>query len=137
MHSAFDLPRRKQTARVLKAMDNKYFTILAHPEARLLGTREAIDVDMLAVVRAAGKRGCFLELNAQPERLDLSDIHCRMAKDEGALVAVSSDAHSVFDFTHLTFGMGQARRGWLSAAEILNSRRLKELRPFLARTMRR
>ena len=137
VHSAFDLPRRKQTARILRALDSRCFTILAHPAARLLGAREAIDVDMLAIVRAAKKRGRYLELNAQPDRLDLDDVHARMAREEGVLVTVDSDAHSTYDFAHLKFGVGQARRGWLEAKDVLNTRSLKELRPLLARTMGR
>ena len=137
VHSAFDLPRRKQTARILRALDSRHFTILAHPAARLLGAREAIDADMLAIVRAAKKRGRYLELNAQPDRLDLDDVHARMAREEGVLVAVDSDAHNTFDFAHLKYGIGQARRGWLEAKDVLNTRSLKELRPLLARTMRR
>jgi DNA polymerase (family 10) len=137
VHSAFDLPRRKQTARVLRALENRHFSILAHPAARLLGARPAIDVDMLAIVRAAKKRGCYLELNAQPDRLDLDDVQARMAREEGVLVALDTDAHSTFDFAHLKYGVGQARRAWLEAKDVLNTRSLKELRPLLARTMGR
>jgi DNA polymerase (family 10) len=137
VHGAFDLPRRRQTARMLRALDSRYFTILAHPAARLLGARAAIDVDMLAIVRAAKKRGCYLELNAQPDRLDLDDVHARMAREEGVLVAVSTDAHSTFDFAHLKYGIGQARRGWLAPDDVLNTRGLKELKPLLAKTMGR
>jgi DNA polymerase (family 10) len=137
VHSAFDLPRRKQTARILRALENRCFTILAHPAARLLGARPAIDVDMLAIVRAAKKRGCYLELNAQPDRLDLDDVQARMAREEGVLVALDTDAHSTFDFAHLKFGIGQARRAWLEAKDVLNTRSLKELKPLLARTMGR
>jgi len=137
VHSAFDLPRRKQTVRILRALASRYFTVLAHPAGRLLGEREAMDVDWLRVVRAARERGCFLELNAQPDRLDLDDVRCRMAREEGVLVAINSDAHSTFDFAHLRFGIGQARRGWLEAKDVLNTRCLKELRPLLAKTMGR
>jgi DNA polymerase (family 10) len=135
VHSAFRRPRRKQTERILRALDNRYFTLLAHPSTRLIGEREPIDVDMLRVVRAAKKRGCYLELDAQPDRLDLSDIDCQMARDEGVLVAVNSDAHSTFDFAHLRFGIGQARRGWLTVDDVLNTRTLARLRPLLKRTM--
>jgi len=135
IHSAFDLPRRRQITRILRALDNRYFTLLAHPSTRLIESRAAIDVDMLRVIRAAKKRGCFLELNAQPDRLDLSDVHCQMARDEGVLVAVNSDSHSTFDFAHLRFGIGQARRGWLEAEDVLNTRTLVKLRPLLKRTM--
>jgi DNA polymerase (family 10) len=137
VHGAFDLPRRRQTARIVKAMNNRYFSVLAHPSSRLLGRREALDVDMLAVVRAAKRRGCILELNAQPDRLDLDDVNARMAKEEGVPVAISSDAHSIFDFAHLQYGVGQARRGWLEPKDVVNTRGLKELRPLLAATMAR
>ena len=94
-------------------------------------------MDWLRIVRAAKERACYLEVNAQPDRLDLDDARCRMAREEGVLVAVNSDAHSTFDFAHLRFGVGQARRGWLEAKDVLNTRSLKELRPLLARTMGR
>ena len=137
VHSAFHLPRRRQTERILRAMNNPYFNILAHPSGRLLGEREACDVDMLKIVRKAKRNGCSLELNAQPDRLDLDDVHCRMAREEGVLVAINSDAHGVDGFAHLQYGIGQARRGWLAAAEVLNTRNLSELRSLLARSEKR
>ena len=80
VHSRFDLPRARQTERILRAMDNRYFSLLAHPTGRVIESREPYDVDMLRVIRHARQRGCFLELNAHPERLDLLDSHCLMAK---------------------------------------------------------
>jgi DNA polymerase (family 10) len=135
VHSQFKLARSKQTARILKAMDHQHFTIFAHPSGRLIDQREAYDVDMLKIIRKARARGCFLELNAHPERLDLLDSHCQMAKEDGVLVAISSDAHSIQDFDNLVYGVGQARRGWLEKMDVLNSRPLKELRVLLKRTM--
>ena len=135
VHGKFHLSRAKQTARILKAMDHPHFTILAHPSGRLLGSREAYDVDMLRIIRAARTRGCFMELNAHPERLDLLDIHCQMARDEEVLVAISSDAHSIQDFGNLLYGVGQARRGWLEKKDVLNTRPLKLLKPLLQRTI--
>lgn len=132
VHSHFELPRRRQTERILRAMDNPHFTLLAHPSGRLIDSREPCDVDMLRIIRHARQRGCFLELNAQPERLDLVDTHCLMAKEEGVLVAIDSDAHSREDLANLRFGIGQARRGWLSAPDVLNTRSLPELRTLLA-----
>jgi DNA polymerase (family 10) len=131
VHSKFNLPRARQTSRILKAMDHPHFTILAHPGGRLIDTREPYDVDMLRIVRHARDRGCFLELNAHPERLDLLDIHCQLARDEGVLVAISTDAHSVQDFDNLKYGVGQARRGWLEKKDVLNTRGLMELRRLL------
>jgi DNA polymerase (family 10) len=135
VHSQFKLTRAKQTTRILKAMDHPHFTLLAHPSGRLIDQRAPYDVDMLKVIRQARARGCFLELNAHPERLDLLDSHCQMAKEEGVLVAISSDAHSTQDFDNLYYGVGQARRGWLEKQDVLNTRSLKELRVMLKRTM--
>lgn len=131
VHSKFDLPRAKQTERILRAMDNRYFTILAHPTGRMIEQREPYDADMLRIIRHARQRGCFLELNAHPERLDLLDTWCLTAKEEGVPVAINSDAHSTQDFGNLRFGVGQARRGWLEAKDILNTRPLKALRKIL------
>jgi DNA polymerase (family 10) len=132
VHSRFDLPRARQTERILRAMDNRHFTILAHPTGRMIETREPYDVDMLRIIRAARSRGCALELNAHPERLDLIDSYCLMAKQECVPVAINSDAHSVLDFANLRFGVGQARRGWLEAGDVLNTKPLPALRAWLA-----
>jgi len=131
VHSKFNLPRAKQTSRILHAMERPYFSILAHPSGRLLDAREPYDVDMLKIARGAKARGCFLELNAHPERLDLLDVNCQMAKDEGVLIAISSDAHRLQDFDNLKYGVGQARRGWLERKDVLNTRGLSELRRLL------
>ncbi len=133
VHGNFRLSRARQTARVLKALDNPHVAILAHPTGRLIGEREACELDMLAVMRQAKRHGAALELNAHPDRLDLNDVHCRMAKDEGVLVAIGSDAHGVDGFGVLRCGVGQARRGWLEKKDVLNARPLAELRRWLAR----
>ena len=135
VHSHFDLPQKRQTERILRAMDAPCFSILAHPTGRLLGEREAYAVDMERIVEHARDRGCFLELDAQPQRLDLDDHHCRLAREYGVLVAIDSDAHHPEDFANLADGVIQARRGWLQAEDVLNTRRLSELRRLLRRTM--
>jgi DNA polymerase (family 10) len=137
VHSRFNLPRAKQTERILRAMDRPFFSILAHPSGRLIPEREPYDVDVPRIIRHARERGCFLELNAHPERLDLLDVHCQAAKEEGVLISINSDAHSVLDFNNLRFGVGQARRGWLEKRDVLNARPLAELRGLLVRTMAR
>ena len=131
IHSQFHLSRAKQTERILRAMDHQYFTILAHPTGRLLETRDAYDVDMNRIIKQAKQCDCYLELNAQPERLDLLDVHCQMAKAHGVLVSVNSDAHRISDFNNLKYGVGQARRGWLEKADILNTRSLAALRKLI------
>ena len=133
VHSDFQLSRERQTERILKAFEHPHFHILAHPTGRLIERREPYDVDMLRIIRKARARGRFLELNAHPERLDLLDTHCRMAKDEGVLVCISSDAHSELDFEHLRYGVGQGRRGWLEPVDVLNTRPLAELQRLLRR----
>lgn len=135
IHTRYNLTRAKQTRRILKAMDHPHFSILAHPTGRLIAAREPYDVDMARIVRHARDRGCYLELNSNPKRLDLVDSDCRMAREEGVLVSVDSDAHSTFDLANLRWGVGQARRGWLEAGDVLNTRPLKELLPLLHRTM--
>lgn len=135
VHSRFDLSRARQTGRILRAMDHPYFTLLAHPSGRLIERRAPYDVDMLRIIRHARQRGCFLELNAHPERLDLLDSHCQSAREEGVLVSIDSDAHSTFDFANLKYGVGQARRGWLEKTDVLNTRPLAALRKLLRRTM--
>lgn len=131
VHSEFHLSRARQTQRVIRAMDHPRFHILAHPTGRLIDHREPYDIDMMKVIRHARQRGCYLEVNAHPERLDLLDVYCQAAKEEGVMVAVNSDAHSVGDFENLKFGIGQARRGWLSKEDVLNTRSLRALRKLL------
>jgi DNA polymerase (family 10) len=131
VHSHFGLARARQTRRLLKAMEQPCFTILAHPSARLLGEREGMDFDMSAVIAAARQRGCALELNAQPQRMDLADVWCREAKAQGVPLSLNSDAHRGSDFAHLRFGLGQARRGWLEKRDVINTLKLAELRRFL------
>ncbi|MCX7672299.1 MAG: PHP domain-containing protein [Thiobacillaceae bacterium] len=135
VHSHFDLPAARQTARLLRAMDHPHFSILGHPSARELQRRPPMQADWLRVIRHARARGCFLELNSQPDRLDLTDTWCRVAKEEGVLVAINSDAHSVHDLDDLEWGIGQARRGWLSPEDVLNTRPLDELRRLLRQTV--
>lgn len=134
VHSQLQLPRAKQTERVLRAMESRYFTLLAHPSCRLLGERDACELDLDAVIRQAQQRGCYLELNAQPQRMDLSDRYCRLAKEAGVLVCINSDAHRASDFGWLDNGVGYARRAWLAKADVLNTRPLPELRRLLQAT---
>ena len=135
VHSRFRLPARQQTERILRAMDHRFFSILGHPSGRLINERDPYEVDMAAVVQKAKERECFLELNANPQRLDLTETHCQMAKEAGVLVAINTDAHSVAEFGQLRYGIGQARRGWLEKKDVLNTRPLNELLKLVKRTM--
>ena len=133
VHSYFGLSREKQTERIIRAMDNPNFSILAHPTGRRIGERPAYDVDLERVMGAAVERGCFMEINANPERLDLDDIHARMAKDMGLKLAINTDAHSIAELDFMRFGVGQARRGWLEAHDVLNTRSWPSLKELLER----
>ncbi|MGB5179639.1 MAG: DNA polymerase/3'-5' exonuclease PolX [Gammaproteobacteria bacterium] len=135
VHGKFRLSRSKQTARILRAIDSKYLTLLAHPSARLLEEREPIDVDMPRIIKAAQERGCYLELNSQPQRLDLTDTYCQLAKEQGVLISINSDGHTANGFDLLNGGINQARRGWLEKKDVLNTRSLGDLRKMLKATM--
>jgi hypothetical protein len=133
VHYKFDLTSAKQTERILRAMDNPYFNILAHPTGRRVHNREPYDVDLETVMEGARDRGCFLEVNANPDRLDLKDELCKMARDMGVKLAISTDAHSTADLDYIGFGVDQGRRGWLESEDVINTRPLATLRKLLKR----
>jgi DNA polymerase (family 10) len=131
VHYNLNLPQEKQTERIIRAMDNSYFHILGHPSGRLINEREPYEVDMERLMDAAKERGCFMELNAHPDRLDLTDVHCKMAKDKGIKVVIATDAHSITDLDFMRFGVWQARRGWLEPDDVLNTRSWDEIKKML------
>jgi len=133
VHSLFNLSREKQTERIMRAMDNPFFHIFAHPSGRLIGEREAYAVDLERLLHAAKERGCFLELNAHPMRLDLNDAYCRMAKELGVKIAISTDSHNPLSLDFMRFGVGQARRGWLEKGDVLNTHSWSSLQKLLKR----
>ncbi len=128
IHYHQHLSREKQTERVLKAMDNPCFTIFGHPTGRLINEREPYEIDLERVIEAARENGRFLELNANPDRLDLDDIYCKAARDAGVMIAISTDAHSVFNLGYMEMGINQARRGWLEPRNVLNCLGIEDLK---------
>jgi DNA polymerase (family X) len=133
IHYGLKLSRRQQTNRILRAMDNRYFNILAHPTGRRIGKRDAYELDLQRILQAAKVNGCYLEINAQPERLDLAAVHVKMAKEMGVKLAISTDAHSITDLEYMRFGIAEARRGWLGREDVLNTRPWDELKKMLQR----
>lgn len=133
VHSFFDLPREAQTQRMIRAMRNPHVSIVGHPSGRLIGEREPYDIDMDAITSTARDLDCYLEINAEPDRLDLNDIHAHMAKSKGVKIAISTDAHSVNAFQYMRFGVDQARRAWLTADDVINTRQFGNLRKLLKR----
>lgn len=136
VHTQFGLSEAKQTARVLRALESPCVSILAHPFGRLLGERSACALDFERVLDGVCDRGCYLEINAQPLRLDLDDLHAKAARDRGVLLSIASDAHSTDQLALLENGVRQGRRAWLTRADVLNARPLAEVRTLLRRTMK-
>jgi DNA polymerase (family 10) len=134
IHSKFDLPAAKQTERVIRAMDNPHLNILGHPTGRMIGQRGPLELDVERIIEAALERGCFLEINAQPDRLDLNDRHCRLAKEMGLKLALATDAHSTTSLDYVRYGIDQARRGWLEPDDVINTRTWSKLKELLKRS---
>jgi DNA polymerase (family 10) len=116
------MDRDAMTKRVLAALDDPRLTILAHPTGRLLLTREPYAIDIEAVLEKAGKLRVSVELNADPHRMDLDWRYCRRAKELGVTIEIGPDAHSTAALDNVHFGIGMARKAWLEAGEILNTR---------------
>jgi DNA polymerase (family 10) len=131
VHSHFDQPRREMTARLIRACENPYVHVIGHPTARKIGRRRSVDVDFAELFLACARTGTALEVNSHPDRLDLPSGHIRAARDAGVKFAIDSDAHSTADLANLRFGVGQAQRGWLTPADVINTWPLPKLRNFL------
>jgi DNA polymerase (family X) len=130
VHSRFNMEETAMTERVLAALADPHVTILGHPTGRLLLSRAAYAIDMHAVIERAGELGVSVELNADPHRLDLDWRLCREATAAGVLVEIGPDAHSTRGLDNVDYGIGIARKGWLAAADVLNTRGADEIRAF-------
>lgn len=127
IHSGFKQESKIITERIIKAMQNRFVNIIAHPTGRLIGYRESYQVDINEMMEVAAKTGTILEINSYPERLDLNDIYCRMAKEKGVQLAIETDAHSIEGLTFMDLGVAVARRGWLEEKEVINTLPLDKL----------
>ncbi len=132
IHSGLAGDRNKVTMRTLKAMDNPYVTCIGHPTGRLLGQRDAMDLDMAAVIGHAAQTHTALEINSHPYRLDLKDVHCRMAVEAGVKLAIDTDSHEPEGLSMMAFGVATAARGWATKADVLNTLPLAQLRKWVA-----
>jgi DNA polymerase (family 10) len=133
VHSFMSQDKRTMTDRVLRAMSHPMVDILAHPTGRQINKREPFALDVEAVLEAAAELSVAVELNANPRRLDLKDTHVQRAKELGVPVVISTDAHYVSELDNMRFGVDQARRGWLEASDVLNTKSRRQLRKWLAR----
>ena len=132
LHTSLRQPRQKVTQRLLNAIQNPHVDIIAHPTGRLIPDREGADLDMDAVLSAAAEHGLALEINANPARLDLEDIYARRAVEMGIPLSINTDAHSAEDMDLIHFGVATARRGWVSAGDVINTWPLDRLLSWLA-----
>jgi DNA polymerase (family 10) len=131
VHSAFNQSRDEMTARLLRAIENPYVNVIGHPTGRNVETFAGYDFDHDAVFAAAARTGTALEIDGQPSRLDLPSPLARRAKEFGVTFTCDSDAHGVAQLENVTYAVGQARRGWITAAEVLNARPLEEVLAFV------
>ncbi|HKV54833.1 MAG TPA: DNA polymerase/3'-5' exonuclease PolX [Candidatus Binataceae bacterium] len=128
VHSKLEMESAAMTRRLIRAIRNPNVDVIGHPSGRVIGQREASGFDLAEVLRVAREEGCGLEVNSQPHRLDLTDTAVMAAKHAGVRLVISSDAHSTAGFGLLQYGISQARRGWLEAPDVLNTRPLAEMR---------
>ena len=131
IHYGQKQPREQITERILGAIRNPHVTAIAHPTGRLINRREAYEVDLDAVFKTAQEHGKFLELNASPHRLDLTDVHCAKAKSLGIPIVINTDAHSTKGLKDLRYGIKQARRGGLTKSDVVNTRTWRQLKKML------
>lgn len=136
IHSNFRMRRAEMTRRVVRALENPYATILAHPTGRLIGTRDAFEIDMDEIIRAAARTHTAIEINAHPMRLDLDATNCRSAAAAGVMIAIGTDTHVLPELDHMIYGLGTARRGWLTKANIVNTRPVSQLISILRKKRR-
>jgi len=131
VHSGFKQPKERLTKRIIAACKNRYVHIIAHPTGRLWGAREAYEVDFEEVFKAAADTGTAIEINSYPQRLDLNDIHSRMAKKAGVKLAINTDAHIAEQLDTMRFGVSVGRRAWLEKKHVINALSFEKLSVFL------
>ncbi len=127
IHTGFKQSKSQLTRRLIRACKNNYVHIIAHPTGRLWGSRDAYDIDMDEVLKAARDTNTYLEINAFPQRLDLNDLNCRRAKEIGARLVIDTDAHTFEQLVTMRLGVSVARRGWLTKKDVLNTLSFEEL----------
>jgi len=135
IHSGFRQGKEQMTKRLVSAMKNPFVHIIAHPTGRLLGERDGYDLDMDVVLMAAKETNTALEINGYPLRLDLNDINSKRAKEIGAKLVISTDAHIISQLDYMENGVKVARRGWLSKDDILNTLPWERLRDMIPKTL--
>jgi len=132
VHSRFNLDEKEQTARMIRAVENPYVDIVGHPTGRLLLARDPYPVDIFAVIDAAAERGVAIEVNAHPSRLDLDPAGLRRGIALGMKTSIDPDSHETAGLADVAYGIDTARRGWCTAADVLNALSLPDLLAWLS-----
>lgn len=136
VHSAFNQDRQQMTERILRAIENPNVDVLGHPTGRLILKRAPYALDIEAIIEAAARHHVAIEINSQVDRLDLNDVQARLARDRGVRLVISSDAHSQAALAVTRWGVMQARRAWLTAGDVINTRPFDDFRALLRRNLR-
>ncbi|HEU4906932.1 MAG TPA: DNA polymerase/3'-5' exonuclease PolX [Solirubrobacterales bacterium] len=131
VHTSFSISGAAMTERVLAAIENPDVDCIGHLTGRLIGRREPYEIDVEAVVEAAARTGTMLEINGNPNRRDLSEQHARLAKEAGARIVLNTDAHGVDTLDNMAYAVATARRAWLTAADVANTRGWREFKRLL------
>jgi len=133
VHSKFNLDKDKMTKRIIRAMENPYVNVLAHPTGRLIGERKPYEIDFARIFEKASENGIMIEVNCYSSRLDLKDVHCKMAKEYGAKIVISTDAHNTLQLDNMHFGVVTARRGWLEKKDVANTLPVEKFKKLIKR----
>jgi DNA polymerase (family 10) len=128
------MEEREQTERMIRAMEHPYVDAIGHPTGRLIDRREPYALDVEAVAKAAARTGTFLEINGNPDRRDLNEVNVRMAVEAGARIVIDSDGHGTETLANVAYGVATARRAWLTAANVANTRSWDELDALRSRS---
>jgi DNA polymerase (family 10) len=134
LHSSFRMGEREQTERMIRAMEHPLVDAIGHPTGRLIDRREPYALDIEAVAKAAARTGTFLEINGNPDRRDLNEVNVRMAVEAGATIVIDSDGHGTETLANVAYGVATARRAWLTAANVANTRSWDELDALRSRS---
>lgn len=131
IHMGFKMDGKEMTERIIRGMENEHVHFLAHPTGRLIGRRAPYEIDIERIIDTAKDTNTFLEINAFPDRLDLNDIHCKLAKEKGVKFVIGTDAHNTSHLQFIRYGIATARRGWLEKKDILNTYSIKDIEKII------
>jgi len=131
IHTSFGISGDDQTKRIVKSMENENVDFISHPTCRIIGRREPLDIDMDKIIDVAKETDTYLEINSFPDRLDLNDVHSKLAKERGSKFVIGTDSHSTVNLPFMNFGIATARRGWLEKKDILNTHSLRDIEKIL------